>query len=182
MCVRIKPNTYIYLVLLLLLIPLKWLIAWMIAVLVHEGSHLLAVFMCGGRVEGIRIGIGGAVIQGSILSNGKRLICSLAGPFGGFLLVLLGRWIPRTALCSWLLSVYNLLPLLPLDGGQILLILLKSERRMRIAEAVIYGLLAIMAIFMTFILKLGILPLLTFSFLWLKNRKIPCKGSLFKIQ
>lgn len=182
MRIRILPNTYVYLVLLILLIPLKWLLAWSIAVLVHEGCHLLAVYLCSGRVEGIFVKIGGVVMQGSILSQRKRLICSLAGPLGGFLLVLFGRHIPRTALCSWLLSVYNLLPLHSLDGGQILQILLNSERKMHIVESCVYLLLTIFAVFITFFLKLGILPLLAVTFLWLKHRKIPCKEGLFKIQ
>lgn len=179
---RIRPNTYIYLVLLLLLLPLKWLLAWSIAVLVHEVCHLLAVFLCGGKVREISVDMGGVVMQSSALPESKRIICSLAGPLGGFLPVLLGRYFPRLALCSWLLSVYNLLPILPLDGGQILKMFLKDERKMHIVEIFVYALLSILAACMTFVLKLGVLPLLAAILLWLKHRKIPCKEDLFKLQ
>ena len=182
MKICVNANTYIYAVLCIFLIPLRWLFAWFFAVIVHECSHILAIYLCGGRIESMRIGIGGAMIQGSALSNRKRLICSFAGPIGGLLLVLLGRYLPRTALCSWLLSVYNFLPVLPLDGGQILHILLKNERKMHIVECCIYGLVGILGFFMTFTLKLGILPIIIAFFLWAKNRKIPCKESLFKLQ
>ena len=52
------------------------------------------------------------------LSDGKELICALAGPAGGLILLIFARWIPRIAICAAVQALYNLLPVYPLDGGR----------------------------------------------------------------
>ena len=122
--IDIRPNTYIYIVLLLFLLPLKWLLAWCLAAGVHEGCHWLAVRLCGGEIYKITIGLSGAKMECSPMSAKKSLIAVLSGPVGGLVPILFARWIPRTALCCWLLTMYNLLPLLHLDGGRVIQILI----------------------------------------------------------
>ena len=170
----LKPNTYIYLALLLLLVPFPWLAAWLIAVIFHELCHWLSVRLCGGVVEWVTVAIGGANMQSSGLSDGRRLLCILSGPVGGLVLILLQRWIPRIAICSWLLSMYNLLPVLPLDGGRALQIILRKNEVFYFIERCVLVLLTTIAFFAAFCLRLGILPLLIAGILWLKNRKTPC--------
>lgn len=179
--ISVKANTYIYLVLLLLLLPLPWLTAWLTAIVFHEFSHWAAVRCCGGDVYRLTVGIGGANMECSNLSEGRRLIAILSGPVFGFAPVLLGRWIPRTAVCSWVLSVYNLLPMLPLDGGRALRILL-NRRICCVIENVFLVLLTISAVYIAFSLRLGIVPLAVVVGLWLKNRKKPCKEDSCTIQ
>ena len=179
--VMIKPNTYIYLVLLLFFVPFKWLIAWLIAVCVHEFCHFAAVRALGGEVLEFSVGIGGANIRCGPMSDRKRLMSVLGGPFGGFAVVLLGRWFPRLALCSWLLSAFNLLPLLNLDGGRALEILIGKRWAENVEKAVL-GLLSIVAIYLSIILKFGILPLVIIGTLWLKSRNSPCKLRRCKVQ
>ena len=178
----IKPNTYFYLALLLFFVPLPWLAAWFIAVCSHELFHIVAVRLCGGEISRLDIGIGGMDMETSPLSERKRLIAILSGPAGGLLLVFLGRWLPKTALCSWMLSVYNLLPLLPLDGGRALEILLDEQPVFLIVEKVFLILLAVLALYSVMILKLGILPVAIVAVLWARNRKIPCKEGICKVQ
>lgn len=180
--INVKTNTYFYLVLLLLLMPLKWLGAWLLAICVHEFCHWAAVKLCGGEVYTLTVGVGGTEMVCSPLSDRRRLLAVLSGPAGGFALILLGRWMPRTALCSWLLSVYNLLPIYPLDGGNALEILLKGRANFSVVQRTICIILTLVAIYVSTILDFGILPLAIIGGLWLKNRKSPCQQSVCKVQ
>lgn len=182
MKITFNSNTYLYLAILLLILPVKWLIAWLIAVCFHEACHYLAVKLCGGESYHLRVGFGGAVISCSELTNKKHLFSLLAGPLGGLLLVFFGRWFPRVALCSWALSVYNLLPLLPLDGGQALRLLMKNSQRFYTVERVILIVLTFCSIWASFLLRLGVLPVAIVGILWVKNRNSPCKEWACKVQ
>lgn len=181
MSVTLKLNTYIYFVLLLFLVPIKWLLAWLTAVSFHEFCHWVSVKLCGGEIYGLTVGIGGANMECTPLSNGKRLFAVLSGPIGGFALVLLGRWIPRTALCSWLLSVYNLLPMLPLDGGRALEILV-GKQAASVIDRIFLIFLSLVALYVAINLHFGILPLAIIGGLWLKHRKSPCKPPICRVQ
>lgn len=178
--IDIRPNTYIYIVLLLFFVPIEWLLAWMFAAGFHELSHWLAVRLCDGEIYSITIGLGGAKMECGPITKKKRLFAVLFGPLGGLFLVLFSRWIPRIALCSWFLSMYNLLPLLPLDGGRALNILLGNK--FFILQKVFLILLSIGAIYVSVILRLGLMPLGVIAVLWLKNRNTPCKPGSCKVQ
>ena len=53
------------------------------------------------------------------MSRGAELLSALAGPAGGFMLFALHPVLPRLATAGLVQSVYNLLPVYPLDGGRI---------------------------------------------------------------
>ena len=182
MQITVRPNTYIYLCMLLLLIPLPWLMAWLLAISFHEFCHWCAVRLFGARIRSLTVGLGGAVMECDALSYKRALFSVLCGPFGGFLLVLLGRWMPRTAVCSWFLSVYNLLPLMPLDGGRALHLLIGRYQIFYRIEKLALCLLTVGAVYMTFWLRFGIFPLAVMGFLWIKNRNRPCKESICRVQ
>lgn len=151
----------------LLVLPLKWVIAAVLAAVVHELCHIFAVRLCGSQIRRLEIGASGAVIECTTMSRGRELICCLAGPFGGLSLLLFAKWIPRVALCTAFQSAYNLLPIYPLDGGRALrcgaAILLPPP----VADAVclwteraVKLLLVGIGIYGCCILKLGLLPLI----------------------
>lgn len=175
----------------LFLLPLRWILALVLAALVHEGFHLLAVLLCGGQISHIRFGGNGAVIQAFSLSPGKALFCTLAGPLGALLLLPLARWFPRLALCAAVQSAYNLLPVRSLDGGHafaylaaLLLPPRAAEFLCRITEWLLLIALAFLGFYGTFILKLGILPILFAGCLATKGTsgKIPCKSGPMRVQ
>ena len=179
--VRIKNNVYIYLAVLILLVPVPWLAAWLISVSFHELCHYLFVRLFGGRVHRVTIGIGGAEMESTTLPKYQCVIALLAGSIGGLLLTLLGRCLPRTALCSGLLSVYNLLPFSFLDGGRILLTLF-GERAGGLVEHTFLVVLSAAAIYLVFAMQVGALPIAIVAGLWLKKVKSSCKASSFKVQ
>lgn len=170
--------------LMVLILPLKWCLAVVLAAVFHELCHITAVRLCGGDICASSIGTSGAIIETNSMSDGKALLCVLAGPAGGFLLLVFARWIPRIALCAAMQSAYNLLPLSTLDGGRALQlaagILFPAKIACKICvitEKLCLAVIIMLGIYGTFILRLGPLPILAAGFLFLKasGRKIPCK-------
>lgn len=182
MQVYIKPNTYIFLTILLFTVPFRWIISWLTAIAFHELCHYLAVRICRGRVYSFTVGLGGADMQCSNMSDSCRLLAFLSGPIGGLLLVLFGRYMPRVAICSFVLSVYNLVPLLPFDGGRALMVLVKNEHIFCVIQNILLLFIFIVSIFAVYYFRLGIFPLLITIGILLKNRKTPCKEDVYKLQ
>ena len=114
------PQAWILAAVMLLLVPLPWVSGWFFAALLHEASHCLAIYLCGEHIHRIQIGCRGAKITTGTLSDGKAIFCALAGPASGFLLLFLAKQFPRLAVCGFFLSLFNMLPIYPLDGGRAL--------------------------------------------------------------
>lgn len=157
----------ILLAFLLLLLPLQWLLAAILAAFVHELSHYLAIRACGGRVEGLRIFSFAAQMPLPEMSRGRELICALAGPIGGLCLLPLARWMPHTAICAAMQSVYNLLPIYPLDGGRALQCILSmllpppgAGKLLCIITFVCKAAICILAFYAAVCLQLGLMPVL----------------------
>ncbi len=104
----------------LLLLPIQWLGAAILAGTVHELGHLIWLWGVGSRVWRIQIGAFGAKIETEMLTPQQELGAALAGPAAGLVLCLYWGVLPRTAFCSLLQSIYNLIPLYPMDGGRAL--------------------------------------------------------------
>lgn len=149
---------------------LIWAAIVFVSVLVHELGHALM-----GRAFGLKPwielhGMGGttAWMPGPELGHGRKIAVSLAGPFAGFalgVLVLgvtkflqvpdtgLGRFALRQALWvnfGW--GVINLVPMLPLDGGNVMRGVLgvltggRGEKAARIVSLVVAGSLVVYAV------------------------------------
>lgn len=108
------------------LIPLQWMAAWLFAVLIHELCHYLVIYLCRGNVYSIELGMGGAKMHAFIPSARREFLCAIAGPAGSLLLLVFARWIPKVAICGFLHAGFNLLPIMPLDGGRAVKSLLYS--------------------------------------------------------
>ena len=114
---------------LLLAAPLS-LVGWTIlACAVHEVGHLLAIRALGGRVEALRLtGLGAVMIPRGVFSYRDDGLAALAGPAASVLLALLAAPVQETlAGVSLVLGLFNLLPIVPLDGGRILTALLSRK-------------------------------------------------------
>ena len=108
------------LALMLLLFPFRFLVGVLLAALIHELGHLLALKIAGGRVLSIRLRSFGARIEAAPMSPGRTALCALAGPAAGALTIFAYKTFPELALAGLVQTVFNLLPVYPLDGGRAL--------------------------------------------------------------
>ncbi len=188
---KVSGGIYILLAAMILLLPLPWLLAAIAAAAFHELCHYAAIRLLTRNGSSIQIFTFGARIYLPEMSRSQELLCTIAGPLGGLSLLLLAKWFPRTAICAAFQSLYNLLPLYPLDGGRAvscLLSLLLSPPRAaaaekRIEQVTVFAIFAVSA-YAVLILHLGLMPLLMASFLILrwKFAKMPCKEPIKRVQ
>ena len=183
-CPDVSPAFFPLLAAMVLLLPLRWCLAFFSAALVHESCHLLALYLCGEKASHFSVSAAGATIRSTPLPRRQALLCTVAGPLGGLLLVPLAQWFPRLAICAATQSVFNLLPIRSLDGGQVLRICLEhflprdtADSLCHRTEVLIFTVTAALGIYCSFVLKLGLLPVLVAGMVITKGRigKIPCK-------
>ena len=117
--VEIEGGFWLVLALMLLLFPLRFLAGVLMAALVHECGHLLAIRLTGGQVLAVRLHGGGARIETTPMEPGQEVICALAGPGMGALTIFAWRVFPELALAGLAQTVFNLIPVYPLDGGRV---------------------------------------------------------------
>lgn len=123
---------------LLLLTAEDWeLSALLGGILVHEAGHVLALLCSGGRVRGLTLELSGLRMDAALPPSPRaEALCALAGPAAGLLwsgiAAQIGgeRFLFASGL-SALLSLFNLLPCLPLDGGRAILALSGRTRLLR---------------------------------------------------
>lgn len=124
-----------------------WSVVILFSVLIHEYGHALTALMFGQRAEINLVGLGGLTKrQGPKLERWKEFIIVFSGPFAGFMAFLaayflLGVIAGKKSLLIYALDVavnvnffwtiLNLLPVLPLDGGHLLRILLEGAFGLR---------------------------------------------------
>ena len=54
--IRISPGCYILAALLVLILPLSWILAAVLAAIFHELCHLVSIVLLGGSIREIRVG------------------------------------------------------------------------------------------------------------------------------
>ena len=118
--IRVQPSALILMAALLLLLPLDWLIAALLAAAVHELGHLAVIHAYGSRTEFLSIGFFGAQIHTGPLDNRAEFFCAAAGPAASLFLLSLCRFFPKLALCGAVQGMFNLIPVHPMDGGRML--------------------------------------------------------------
>jgi stage IV sporulation protein FB len=114
-----------------------WTLAMLVSVLGHELGHACAARCFGGQPTVALHGLGGLTMLGLRGAGRKEhFLISAAGPAVGFILAavvfvfmlagagrlspVLDRWIEDMLWINVVWSLFNLLPILPMDGGQML--------------------------------------------------------------
>lgn len=111
-------------------LPLNMFAALLLSAVAHESGHLLALKLTGQQVTGLSADGGGATIsRRGQTGRVEEAFCAVAGPAAGIVYALaaslLGKVTGSTLLTSSagmsiVLSAFNMLPALPLDGGRIM--------------------------------------------------------------
>ena len=183
--IRVQPSAFLMAAALVLLLPLDWLCAVLLASAVHEIGHLAAIYAFGGHADSVTIGLRGAEIHTVFPDKRKELFCAAAGPAASFLLIFLYRFSPKLAVCAAVQGMFNLIPVYPMDGGRILCCFLRrlcprrAEGIFRIVHClVICGLLAL-SLIAAICRKDGFFPALVciMALSRLLLSKIPCKSA-----
>lgn len=188
--IEFTPGFCIGTALTLLILPLRWILALTVAAVFHELCHVAVLRLCRIRIVGIRIGMGRAEISTETMMPGEELFCALAGPVGSFVLLLLIRAAPLIALCGLVQGLYNLLPVMPLDGGRVVNSILTmiypsgAESIMLILRYGVMVLLILAGIAAAFVLENGFAVAVMLILLALKcfQGKIPCKEARKGVQ
>ena len=102
-----------------LLLPLRVLLGIVLAAAVHELGHLTAMYFLGVPVLGIVFLPSGARIEAGPMEPGVEVICALAGPVAGAVTIFAWKWFPELAEAGLVQTVFNRIPVYPLDGGRV---------------------------------------------------------------
>ena len=145
----------------------RFCLRFFVCALFHEIGHLVATWVCRVNVRGISLSAAGAVIDTQFCDCKTELICAAAGPVVGAVLGLCFlHHAPKTAMVSFLLSIVNLLPLYPLDGGRMLHAVLnlrlpeeKTRRVLRYTALCVCCVLMLLACWGTIWLQMGVWPI-----------------------
>jgi Zn-dependent protease len=137
--VRIDPFFFVTMALLGLAasrsgaLVVEWVVVAGVSILVHELGHAFAFRRFGSSAEITLSGFGGVTV-GAAQPPLRSIVVSVAGPFVGFTFGFLFLWIERSTTTDSVLvanavadlvfvnlawGIFNLLPILPLDGGNV---------------------------------------------------------------
>lgn len=134
--IRIEPGFFALLAAACLLTRPESLLGVAAAVCAHELGHCIGLKLCGAEIRGVRLGLTGAVLEydAARLSYLREIITAVLGPAFSFLfaaaLSSLGGRLENEEMyfaagLSYILGLFNLAPVLPMDGGRILFFLME---------------------------------------------------------
>jgi len=127
---KVHPAGWILLAILLITVPAAQLLAAVLALLLHEAGHLIAMKSCGVKECAVELTpFGGVADVPSYerLSWGKRALCAAGGVVSSGLMAALcllarlgGLFWQAFLGCNLMMALLNLLPIWPLDGARLL--------------------------------------------------------------
>lgn len=182
--IRVDHSFCLFVVLSTVLIPPPWLLAWFIAVLVHELGHYMGLKLLEIDISAIIIKMSGVYMQTASMTIRQELLVAVMGPLFSLVLVLFARWIPRTAICALLHFTFNLLPLCGYDGERIIRCFLDCflpdrcvMAILRWVRTVVFALLSVLSVMLAVVLKWGMLPIIGAIVVFLRGlgTTFPCK-------
>ena len=188
--IHADASLYLWLAALLLFLPFDWVLSALTSALIHEFCHIAVLVMLGGKISRVRISVIGCILDAESPGDFVSFCSILAGPIGSMALLILAESLPKIAVCGLFHGLYNLLPVLPLDGGRGLHLIL-NHIIPKYADTVLYWIgwtvcciLFLAAIWFSAAFDWGLAPVLIVLFwiIQMHPRKIPCKPSGIGVQ
>ena len=162
---RMSPWVPVGLCLFYHLDPWGSFLPFLLAVLVHELGHIVAIIFVCGKVTAIDIHLGGAILETAPLTYNQEIFCAMSGPVSGLIFGFLFRKVqPWFWYWTMLHSLYNLLPIYPLDGGRALRAAFCKYLPLGKAEALSHAVTILF--FCIFTLFCFLFPMPQFPFFW----------------
>ena len=122
--IKISDSALIYIAAMVVCVDLELIVPLFLAVIIHEIGHILAIKMLGGEIYCLTICAGGVKItyNSTAFTYFKDVVCALAGPMFGVMSALVASYFGFSIFSgvSLCINVFNLLPIRPLDGGNVL--------------------------------------------------------------
>lgn len=156
---------------------LKIYIYFFISILIHEISHIFIAKIFKIKLKNLRVSIFGASLEIEKTINNKqikKILMYLAGPISNLLVVILMQYInineqEKNIIIYTNLSlfIFNLLPIIPLDGGNILKEIFQIKLDNLTANKVSLYISKINLMILTFVYSIAILKIKNVSILML---------------
>ncbi len=207
MTIKINLKIFLFLILFYITKQIKIYTIIMIFACLHEMGHLICGLMLGLKPKSLKIMPFGLCIEFSIYSKSnnikitiKKMIIALAGPFTNLILICISILIKQKleymlyneiVYANFLIAIFNLLPIYPLDGGRFLKAFMQIKKGRQKAYNYINKISNITIIIITMLASIGIYYyrniaiLFIVIYLWglviIENKRYNIKNRVYKI-
>ncbi|MBR2132821.1 MAG: hypothetical protein IJ955_09890 [Oscillospiraceae bacterium] len=140
MKLNLSPLTLLFFALYLLTVHDLTLVYTVSAIIIHELTHLAVLYLCNGRAAKLTVTpIGLSIDRCGLLSHFQEALLSFSAPTVNLLLAgvfYVGNLSPFAVYANLTFGLFNLLPILPLDGAKGLHALLCLQLPAELAERI----------------------------------------------
>lgn len=144
--IEVSDSVLIIIIAALLLDTTMLTIMFLVAALIHEIGHLIAIVLCRCEILKIKLtAFGGVIKYHNNQSKTKDLIIAVSGPFMGFIAAYISAKLSFFTFsgANLILSVVNLIPVMPLDGGTVAMLIFKNHNFISFIIKIIISILAV---------------------------------------